>query len=70
MLPKYGHQQVATYSPAGGEGIHILELLVRQNTVVWFIAVKREKRPPIPKAQFLAETKTYALKQKRRVGSG
>jgi hypothetical protein len=63
-LPKYGDQQAATYAPAGGEGIHILELLVRKRTVVWLIAVKRETRPPIPKAKFLDEAKKYALKQK------
>lgn len=69
-LPKYGDQQYATYSPAGGEGIHGLEVLVRRNAVVWLISVGREKRPPIPKAAFLTEAKTYVLKQKGRIGNG
>jgi hypothetical protein len=69
-IPVYGTQQFARHSPAGAEGIRIMELIVRKNTVVWLLNVKLERRPPLPKATLLAELKKYALKQKRRIGSG
>ena len=69
-LPLYGAQQFGRHDPAGAEGIGIMELIVRKNAVVWLLNVKLEHRPALPKATLLAELKKYALKQKRRVGSG
>lgn len=67
---RYGDQQFARYDAAGNEGIQVLELLVRRNTVVWLININHERRPPISEAAFLSEAKKYALRQRRRVGSG
>jgi hypothetical protein len=66
----YGDQQTAGYDPPGGEGIALTELIVRRNTVVWVLWVKSERRPAIPNAEFFAEFRKYALKQKTRVGRG
>jgi hypothetical protein len=69
-VPSYGAQQFARHDPAGNEGIGIIELLVRKNTVVWLLTAKIERRPAVQTAILLAELKKYALKQKQRVGSG
>ncbi len=66
----YGDQQTAGYDPPGGEGIALTELIVRRNTVVWVLWVKSERRPAIPNAEFFAEFRKYAQKQKTRVGTG
>jgi hypothetical protein len=68
--PLYGDQQSAGYDPPGGEGIALVELVVRRNTVVWVLWVKSERRPAIPNAEFFAEFRKYAQKQKTRVGAG
>jgi len=68
--PSYGNEQFARYDPPGGEGIGIMELIVRRNTVVWLLNVKLERRTAPPKAALLGDLKKYALKQKSRVGRG
>jgi hypothetical protein len=69
-VPSYGNQQFARLDPAGSEGVWIMELLVRKNTVVWLLNVKLDRRPAAPKAELLGQVQKYARKQKLRVGSG
>ena len=69
-VPSYGDQHYARHDPAGGEGIGVMELLVRTRTFIWLLNVQVERRPAAPKAQLLAELKKYAQKQQRRVGAG
>ncbi len=69
-VPSYGDQHYARHDPAGGEGIGVMELLVRTRTFIWLLNVQVERRPAAPKAQLLAELKRYAQKQQRRVGAG
>lgn len=70
QLPKYGDQQITYYDPAGPEGVGNFELLVRRNNVVWWLGIKHERHPPRPNADLLRDVKTYAVKQKLRVGNG
>lgn len=69
-LPSYGDQQHALHDPAGGEGIWIAHLVVRKRATLWALRVIHERRPAISKAEFLASVKTYARKQRARVGAG
>jgi len=58
----YGDQQIALISKRVGK----VELLVRKNRIVWEVEVLLG----VPKASLIAELKTYAAKQQRRIGSG
>jgi hypothetical protein len=70
-LPSYGNQQMAGLDEIDrGTGIGFGRLLVRKNTVVWFVHVLNERRPPRTRAELIADLKTYATKQKTRVGAG
>jgi hypothetical protein len=68
-LPAYGDQQFALYS-AHRAGLGAM-VFVRKGTVVWQLRIApipRQFRPT--KAQVLAVLRTYAAKQKTRVGAG
>lgn len=70
-LPKFGDQQFARYLAAGNEGIGIIEVVVRKNSVLWVLQVKVERRPSIPtRAELVGIARKYGLLQKARVGSG
>lgn len=70
-LPSYGNQQLAGIDEIDrGTGIGFGRLLVRKNNVVWFLHVLHERRPPRTRAELIADLKTYATKQKTRVGAG
>lgn len=70
-LPSYGNQQVAGLDEIDrGTGIGFGTLLVRKNTVVWFLHVAHERRPPRTRAELIADLKRYAVKQSTRVGAG
>ena len=70
-LPSYGNQQVAGLAEIDrGTGIGSATVLVRKNTVVWWLHVAHERRPPRTRAELVADLKTYAVKQKTRVGAG
>lgn len=68
-LPRYGDEQMATYHPLDGG-----KLLVRTNTVIWFLLLQdlssQRGSRTLTKAEAAAELKRYGLKQRRRVGSG
>ena len=67
-FPAQGQEQIALFqSPKLGSKV---QLLVRRNTVVWQLEVAGEGLLVLSKAQLVAELKTYAAKQKRRVGAG
>jgi hypothetical protein len=69
-LPRYGDEQLAYFWTHRLTGLHGV-LFVRKEAVVWQLMVG-----PVPvqwrvtRTQVLRELKAYALKQKRRVGSG
>ena len=64
QLPRYGDQQIAWHKASASYA----KTLVRKNTVVWQIEiVGTGSFAPVDE---LAELKKYALKQKRRIGSG
>lgn len=65
-VPAYGQQQVATL----GRAVQEPDLLVRTNTVVWQLSVRSQGVQTLTPAQALVELRTYAAKQKRRVGRG
>jgi hypothetical protein len=69
-LPRYGNEQTARLNVPGGEGIGIVELIVRKNRVVWMLHVTLERRQKPPVAEIVAGARTYAAKQQRRVGAG
>lgn len=69
-VPLYGQQQFARLDPFDSTGIGTIELLVRRNTVLWLLTVNLERRPAPKTAELLRYVKTYALKQKARVGAG
>ena len=68
-LPAYGDEQYADYNPKTATG----QVIVRKNGVVWRLTVDNvvgSSRRKLTKTQALSELKKYALKEKRRVGSG
>ena len=69
-VPSYGNQQRARVNPPGNEGIAIAELIVRKNTAVWLVYVVLERRPKPPVSELVADLKSFAAKQQRRVGAG
>ena len=69
-IPSFGDQQLALYDAPGGEGIASIDLIVRKSSVIWLLNVKLERRPPPPMSEIVAALKTYAAKQKARVGAG
>lgn len=69
-VPLYGQQQFARIDPLDSTGIGTIELLVRRNAVLWLLAVNLERRPPPSTAELLGDLKTYASKQRARVGTG
>ena len=69
-VPSYGSQQRARVNPPGNEGIAAAELIVRKNTAVWLLYVVLERRPKPPVSELVADLKTFAAKQQRRVGAG
>lgn len=69
-VPSYGNQQRARVNPPGNEGIAIAELIVRRNTAVWLLYVVLERRPKPPVSELVADLKSFAAKQQRRVGAG
>jgi hypothetical protein len=69
-LPSFGDQQTARISPAGSEGMWIVDLLVRKRSTVWALKVVSEHQPAISKADLLATVGTFARKQRARVGNG
>lgn len=62
-LPAYGDEQVAWWTPSVSKA----ELLVRKGSMVWQLEVNPEL---LTKSQTLAQLRVYAVKQKRRIGSG
>ena len=70
-LPTYGNQQMAGLDEIDrGTGIGFGRLLVRKRSVVWFLHVAHERRPPRNRAELIADLKRYAAKQRTRVGAG
>ena len=69
-VPSFGDQQYVLHDPAAGEGIWIANLVVRKRATLWALRVLHERRPAISKAEFLASMRTYAHKQRARVGGG
>lgn len=70
-LPSYGNQQKAGLDEIDpGTGIGYGTLLVRKNSVVWFLHVAHERRPPRSRAELIADLRRFASKQARRVGAG
>lgn len=69
-LPSYGDQQYVLHDPAGGEGIWTANVVVRKRATLWALRVLSERRPAVSRAAFLASVKTYASKQRARVGGG
>jgi hypothetical protein len=70
-LPAYGDQQMAFVSRQSAAGGVSGAVFVRKGRVVWQVRVApipRQYRPT--QAQVLAQLRTYAAKQKRRVGAG
>ena len=70
LLPRYGDDQTARLNPPEGHGIGNVELIVRKNRVVWMLYLSFERRPKPPVTEIVAEARTYAVKQQRRVGAG
>lgn len=73
VIPRYGDQQLlATFYDGRGPNVWTEELIVRKGTVVWYLQVGAHpsSSKPFPRAQALAELKTYAGKQRARVASG
>jgi hypothetical protein len=62
-LPRYGDDQVAWWTPSVSKA----ELLVRKSSVVWQLEVNPD---PGTKAQTIAQLNAYAVKQRRRIGTG
>ena len=69
-VPLYGNDQRARVNAPGNEGIAIAELIVRRNTAVWILYVVLERRPKPPVSELVADLKSFAAKQQRRVGAG
>lgn len=70
-LPSYGNQQAAGLDAIDpGTGIGYATILVRKNTVVWFLHVGHERRPPRSRADLIADLRRLAAKQAQRVGGG
>jgi hypothetical protein len=63
QLPAYGDEQVAWWTPSVSKA----ELLVRKGSMVWQLEVNPDL---LTKSQTLAQLRVYAVKQKRRIGSG
>ena len=66
-LPAYGDEQVAVVPTQPGVRA---DLRVRTGAVVWRLEIKWAGTVRFTRAQALAELKTYAVKQRRRVGRG
>ena len=62
-VPSYGDEQFATFDAKDSKA----ELYVRKGSTVWQLEVNLSLKT---KAQTLAKLKTYAAKQKSRIGSG
>ena len=70
-LPSYGNQQAAGLDAIDpGTGIGYATVIVRKNSVVWFLHVGHERRPPRSQVELLADLRRFAAKQARRVGTG
>lgn len=69
-LPAYGDQQRALVDPPEDHGIGHAELIVRKRTTVWLLYVTLERRPKPPVSELVADLKSFATKQKARVGTG
>jgi hypothetical protein len=62
-LPAYGDEQIATLDVPDSKAL----LYVRKGSVMWTLEVNLNL---LTKAQTLAQLQAYAVKQKRRIGSG
>jgi hypothetical protein len=70
-VPRYGDQQVAFAKTPTVLQDGSIDLAVRKRAVVWLLEVVVTDRQPPPKmSEVVTDLKTYAAKQKARIGTG
>lgn len=69
--PAYGDQQLAFAKQPTVLADGSIDIVVRKSKVVWVLEILISSRQPPPQmAEVLADLKTYATKQQKRIGSG
>lgn len=69
-LPSFGDQQLAFVQKPTVLTNGAIEIVVRKRSVVWVLQVLIDRQPPASVSAIVANVKTYATKQKGRIGPG